>query len=114
MVFLIEVMFREGSKTGTMLSKKDNSETLTLFCKLDELHQLFPQLRFDYLIVSTLRSLEVLFFKNDRGLNKSWDLFVKRAFLLFQIFLGVFEANSIKNAVISSKLHTGDTRLSHC
>ena len=53
---------------------------------------LFPQLHSAYLIASTLRSLEVLFFKNFRGLNKSRDSFVKRqTVLLFHVFLCVFE-----------------------
>ena len=49
--------------------------------------------------------MEVLFFKNFRSLNKNWDEFVKkRAFLLFDGFLGAFEANFNKNAFIVSKL----------
>ena len=61
MIFLNEVIFRKMSKIGTMLSniKKVrkpgqfavNSMNFLLF---------FPQLRFEYLIVKLLRSLEVL------------------------------------------------------
>ena len=71
---------------------------------------LFPQLHFEYLIASTLWSLEILFFENFRALNRSWDLFVKqRAFLLFHRILCVFEPIPTKNAVISSILPTGSS-----
>ena len=33
---------------------------------------------------------------------------------MFHGFVGVFEANSNKKAIISSKLSTGDSRISHC
>ena len=77
---------------------KESSETLTPCCKLDKLHPTFPQFSFEYPIVSTVRSLEVLFFEIFRRVNKSWNYFVKqRVFLmLFHGFLDIFEANSNK------------------
>ena len=69
MVFLNEVKFRKGSKIGTMLSKTKNVRNFDTFA-VNSMN-FIPQLRFEYLIVSTLRSLEVLIFKNFRGLNKN-------------------------------------------
>ena len=90
MIFLIEVNFRKESKIGTMLSKIKKVRKLRHFCcKLNELHPtFFLQLRLEYLIISTLRSLEVLFFNNFRDLNKNWDLFVKQrtCFVVSRIF----------------------------
>ena len=57
---------------------------------------------FSNVIDSTIRSFEVSFFKNVRGLNKNRDKFVKqRAFLLFHGCLGAFGANSNKNMQLS-------------
>ena len=90
----MEVNFRKGSKIGTMLSKLKKSRNLdTSVVNPMNFIPLFPQLRFECLIVSTLRSLDVPFLKNFRGLNKNGDQsFKQRAFLLFHGFLGVFEA----------------------
>ena len=65
---------------------------------------LFLQVRFEfeYLSVSTIRSLEFLCFKNFRSLNKNWHSFSQqRDFLLFHGFLGIFEANSNKTMQLS-------------
>ena len=76
--------------------------------------QIFHQLHLEYLIVSSLRSLDVLFLKNFHGWNRNWDSFVKqRAFLLFHGFLGVSNPIPTKNAVVFQKLPTGYTWISH-
>ena len=63
MEFLIEVKFRKGSEIGIMLSKLKKLWKLQTFVGNSmEFILLFPQLRFEYFIVSTRRSFEVLFF----------------------------------------------------
>ena len=101
-VFLIEVNFRKGSKIGTVLSKKRKFGIVETFVVSSmNFIPLFSQLHFEYLVVSTLRSLENLFFKNFRGLSNNVLFFAVSPFLV------VFEVNSNKqNAIISSKLLT--------
>ena len=63
MVFLIEVNFGKVSKIGTTLSKRKFGNFDTFVGNSINFMPLFPQLRFYYPIVSTLRSMEVFFIK---------------------------------------------------
>ena len=57
--------------------------------------QIFHQLHLEYLIVSSLRSLDVLFLKNFHGWNRNRDSFVKQrafcCFMGFWVFLSQFQ-----------------------
>ena len=86
---LSEVSFGKGPKLGICCRKKGTFGNFDTFV-VNSMNfiPLFPQLQFEYLFASTLRSLEVLFFENFRGLNKSWYSFIKqRAFCCFIDFV---------------------------
>ena len=113
MIFLIEVSFRKVSKIGTMLSKKKKVRELWhLCCKLGELHASFPH----NCVLNTLlfkdwghwnfSSLKTFVAWTKNGISLSNNVLFC-CFMDFWVFLRPIPT---KNAVISWKLPSGDTR----
>ena len=74
MGFLTEVNIRKMPKIGSMLSEIDKFRKFWHFCcQIRELYPFFHKLRFGYPNVSTFRSMDILFSKTFRGLNKTSD-----------------------------------------
>ena len=103
MVFLIEM----NGPNFRLFSKINFGNFDTFVVNLMNFIPLFLQLRFESLIVSTLRSLEVLLFKIFRGLNKTGICFSNNVhFCCFMDFCMFLRPIPTKNAVISSKSPT--------
>ena len=116
-IFLIEVNFPKVSKIGTMLWKMKKVWKLCQFCcNFDELHSTFsPNCVSNTTLFNRSGHSQFYFLNKIRDLNIRWNYFVKqRAFLMFHGLLGVLRPIPTKNAVISSKLPTGEIRIRHC